>query len=56
MYSEIAIIEGNDEAGNRQYVVVKKGSLREKLPPSLRIKSADLRLLNPIGQGIPITL
>ena len=44
-------IEGNDEAGNRQRRVVKKGSLREKLPPSLKIKSTDLRLLNPIGQG-----
>ena len=29
-----------------------KESLREKLPPSLNIKSADLRVLDPIGQGI----
>ena len=42
-------IEGN-EAGNRQRIVMR-GSLREKLPPSLNIKSANLRILNTIGQG-----
>ena len=39
-----------DPAGNTQHVMVK-GSIREKLPPSLNIKSANLRVLDPIGQG-----
>ena len=36
---------------NTQHVVIR-GSFRDKLPPSLKIKSADLRVLDPIGQGI----
>ena len=36
--------------GNTQHVTVK-GSIREKLPPSLSIKSVNLRVLDPIGQG-----
>ena len=31
--------------------VVMKASLREQLPPSLNIKSANLRVLDPIGHG-----
>ena len=46
-------IESN-ELGNRQRVVVR-GSLRENLPPSLNVKSANLRVLHPIGQGTSMT-
>ena len=44
--------EGNEnkDSGSIQHVMVK-GSLRGKLPPSLNIKSADLKVLDPIGQG-----
>ena len=34
-----------------RYMVVK-GSIRSKLPPTLVIKSRNLRVLDPIGQGI----
>lgn len=46
---EYSVIGGN-EGGNRQRVVVR-GSLREKLPPSLKVKAANLRVLQTIGQG-----
>lgn len=34
-----------------RYMVVK-GSMKSKLPPTLVIKSSNLRVLDPIGQGI----
>ena len=54
LYSNIIMILvyycSEAEAGNRQQAVLK-GSLIG-LPPSLNIKSEDLRVLHPIGQGI----
>ena len=37
--------------GPERYMVVS-GSLKSKLPPTLIIKSANLRVLDPIGQGL----
>ena len=34
-----------------RYMVVR-GSLKSKLPPTLIIKSANLRVLDPVGQGV----
>ena len=34
-----------------RYMVVR-GSIKSKLPPTLIIKSTNLRVLDPIGQGI----
>jgi hypothetical protein len=36
-----------------RYMVVR-GSMKSKLPPALVIKSCNLRVLDPIGQGIII--
>ena len=43
----------SDETGSTATTlgVVMKASLREQLPPSLNIKSANLRVLDPIGHG-----
>ena len=38
-----------------QHVAVK-GSVREKLPPGLTIKSSHIRIEETIGQGEPIKL
>ena len=40
----------SDETGSTDTTVMK-ASLREQLPPSLNIKSANLRVLDPIGHG-----
>jgi hypothetical protein len=37
-----------------RYMVVR-GSLKSKLQPALIIKSRNLRVLDPIGQGITVT-
>ena len=45
-------IEENTEDTDlsRSYTVIQ-GSKKEKIPPSLTISYATLRVLNPIGQG-----
>ena len=42
--------ESSSIADNAQHMVIS-GSVREKLPPSLNIKSSNLRILDVIGQG-----
>ena len=39
---------------SRSYAVVR-GSMKKKIPPSLIISYATLRVLNPIGQGMLLT-
>lgn len=47
---------GTSSSGALQHMhVVVRGSLKAKLPPSINIRSADLRVLDPIGQGRTIT-
>ena len=46
--------ENEDSTGTaaiKHNVVELRGSMKEKFPPSFIIKSANLRLLDPIGQG-----
>ena len=43
--------EDSSTSGTLQYVVVR-GTMKAKLSSTLNIRSADLRVLNPIGQGI----
>ena len=38
-----------------RYMVVG-GSIKSKLPPALVLKSCNLRVLDPIGQGTTMTL
>ena len=42
--------EDSGSTDNTWHVVVK-GSLKKKLPPYLSIKSTNLKILDPIGQG-----
>ena len=51
------VIQGNDAEENldssfapERYMVVRS-SIKSKLPPTLIIKSTNLRVLDPIGQG-----
>ena len=43
--------EDSSTSGTLQHVVVR-GTMKAKLSSTLNIRSADLRVLNPIGQGI----
>ena len=48
-----ASIDGLDSSAAPETYVVVRGSMTSKLPPMLVIKSCNLRILDPIGQGIP---
>ena len=41
-----------DSTGTATPQMMVRASLRETLPPSLHIKSANLRVLDPIGHGM----
>ena len=45
--TEVSIVHGAKKNN-----MVMGGPLEAKLPPALTISSADLRVLDPIGQGI----
>ena len=36
--------------------VMMRGSMKEKLPPALIINSTNLRVMDPIGQGILVAI
>ena len=64
MHHEMNVIQDNDGEENKdldssfapkKYMVVRS-SIKSKLPPTLIIKSANLRVLDPIGQGTVTTL
>ena len=49
-------IEENKDSESSMYTaperyMVVRGSMKSKLPPALVIKSRNLRVLDPIGQG-----
>ena len=47
-----ASINKEDPIETPERYMVDRGSLKSKLPPTLIIKSANLRVLDPVGQGI----
>ena len=55
VHHEMNVIHGNiseDPATAPERYMVVTDSLKSKLPPTLVIKSANLRVLDPIGQGV----
>ena len=58
VHHEMNVIHGNiteiseDPATAPERYMVVTDSLKSKLPPTLVIKSANLRVLDPIGQGL----
>lgn len=49
-------LESSTYTAPERYMVVNKGSMKSKLPPALVIKSCNLRVLDPIGQGTTMKL
>ena len=61
MLRDIASSEGRANYSNEdlnaipERRLVVRSSLKSRLPPTLIIKSSNLRVLDPIGQGINLT-
>ena len=50
IHGNVAIANISDTVAPERYMVVR-GSLKSKFPPALIIKSNNLRVLDPVGQG-----
>ena len=49
--AEASVNSNEDLNATPKRNLVVRGSLKSKLPPTLIIKSANLRVLDPVGQG-----
>ena len=56
MFRDIAVSRVEDPNSTPEQKFAVRGSLILDLPPTLVIKSADLRVLDPVGQGYNLTL
>ena len=52
LHKSSTCVDNEDPTTVPESCMVVRGSLKSKLPPTLVIKSADLRILDPIGQGL----
>ena len=50
--ADVASINDENQPGAVERYMVVRGSMKSKLPQALIIKSANLRVLDPIGQGL----